>query len=182
MWTHVDRGGGRDFFVDVINGWPLIKIRTYCIVPICFASASESLGKWIAVNLQLSHLFVLIGGYGDKDRLWKRESEDGATAAAAAGGGAVTTDWDDVDTRLIPMHRVQDDLSIYHHRSVQCITYSAVVSRYKAHSRSHRTPNYHHISHIKSPCWQQSHKNESIRLTPSWYLIELFTIQAIRST
>ena len=25
MWTHVDRGGGRkfDFFVDVINGWPL---------------------------------------------------------------------------------------------------------------------------------------------------------------
>jgi len=25
MWTHVDRGEGqkRDFFVDVINGWPL---------------------------------------------------------------------------------------------------------------------------------------------------------------
>ena len=26
MWTHVDRGSGgqkRDFFVDVINGWPL---------------------------------------------------------------------------------------------------------------------------------------------------------------
>ena len=27
MWTHVDRGRGvkkRDFFVDVINGWPLM--------------------------------------------------------------------------------------------------------------------------------------------------------------
>ena len=26
MWMHVDMGGGRkpDFFVDVINGWPLL--------------------------------------------------------------------------------------------------------------------------------------------------------------
>src|SRR6218665_3913568 len=29
MWTHVDRGEGdqkRDFFVDVINGWPLTYV------------------------------------------------------------------------------------------------------------------------------------------------------------
>ena len=26
MWTHVDRGGQkRDFFVDVINGWPPMR-------------------------------------------------------------------------------------------------------------------------------------------------------------
>lgn len=53
----------------------------------------------------LLHLFILIGGHGGEDGLWEAE---GMEDAAAGAEEAVCLH--DVETRLIAMHGVKDDL------------------------------------------------------------------------
>ena len=61
MWTHVDRGKGgqkRDFFVDVINGWPYILARGNIMWQI------QTFGNGGAFNMfsSIYHVNVIVRG------------------------------------------------------------------------------------------------------------------------
>ena len=56
-------------------------------------------------ELRFTHLFVLVGGDADEDGLWEGEGDEAVPPEAEDVVGL-----HDVETRLVLVHRVQDDL------------------------------------------------------------------------